>query len=273
MEPITLEEVPVKIWCISDLHSELSSLHKALKIIRGFSERVKSYPTCRKILFIPGDFGNPRSETYSQCLQLLASSFDHIVGVAGNHEYYRVVRDKVTIDHIDEYLHHLYQRNNSTFLQCEETYLFNTYKVIGATLWSDIDSQTYASMNDGVYIFKDIQEYQHLHKHHREYLEGAVGDSKSLVITHHLPTFKAIHPCYRCLKCRQESLECSHDFNTGYASNLDHLVAKTSGWFCGHTHESFPTPGVYLNPYGYPGESKTTTWLNTPIWSSNKLIN
>jgi len=40
MEPITSEEVPVKIWCISDFHSELSSLHKALKIIRGFSKRV-----------------------------------------------------------------------------------------------------------------------------------------------------------------------------------------------------------------------------------------
>jgi predicted MPP superfamily phosphohydrolase len=258
---------PIKIWLLSDFHSELLVPHKACKALSAIAETVKESKDCRKALFIAGDLGNPRAQTFPGFLEILKDAFDVVIGVAGNHEYYRVTRDRVSILQIDECLHAAYAKAGCTFLQCEETTLFGKKRVVGATLWSDINYESFAGLNDSVHVFDDMKDYLGLHKAHTAYLEKALGDDNPLVITHHLPTFKAIHPVYRCKSCNEVKEECRHGINPGFATDLDHLIKRSEKWFCGHTHESFYTQGVALNPYGYAGERKLTKWLNMPLWA------
>ena len=74
-------------------------------------------------------------------------------------------------------------------------------------------------------------------------------NSKCIVITHHLPTFKVIHSKYK------DSIE----LNSFFASNSDELISDpVIYWIYGHTHtaSSHNINGVKVlcNPKGYPNE-------------------
>ena len=67
----------------------------------------------------------------------------------------------------------------------------------------------------------------------------------TVVVTHHAPSIKSLN------KYDREKL------SSAYASNLEHLVDKTTLWIHGHTHESvnyqIGRGGVVSNPLGYIG--------------------
>jgi hypothetical protein len=131
--------------------------------------------------------------------------------------------------------------------------------IIGATMWSNtthpIPLNEYRCVfeHDGLVTYKDT---------HRWFLDESkwISDTidqykenyRVLVITHHMPSFKLIADKYKA---------CT--YNIGFASDLDHLLAKATWWVCGHTHtaaqHNIEGCHVYINPRGYPGESTYNT--------------
>jgi hypothetical protein len=91
------------------------------------------------------------------------------------------------------------------------------------------------------------------HKKSLDYINHVVGensDKKYIVVSHHCPSKKSIHPKY------------AHDtiMNAAFASDLDDFIAyrpQIKLWTHGHTHEPFDyTIGetrVVCNPRGYVG--------------------
>ncbi len=69
-----------------------------------------------------------------------------------------------------------------------------------------------------------------------------------IVLTHHLPSYKLIHPKYE-----------GHPLNFCFAANLEEMMkSPIRSWLCGHSHTGCEVEikGVKcgLNPFGYPGE-------------------
>lgn len=98
-------------------------------------------------------------------------------------------------------------------------------------------------------------EMRSLHLASRAWLDAILAqpfDGKTVVVTHHLPSLKCVHPKY--LKDEQGRL-----FSAAFASNLDGLIERHQPelWIHGHTHDNVDvTIGktrIVANPVGYPG--------------------
>jgi hypothetical protein len=81
---------------------------------------------------------------------------------------------------------------------------------------------------------------------------AALAQESIIVLTHHLPSYKLVHPKYE-----------GHPLNFCFAVNLEEMmVSPVRGWLCGHSHTGCEVEinGVKcgLNPFGYPGEPSTS---------------
>lgn len=230
---------------ISDLHLEFGDLELP--------------DTSREdILIIAGDLGLARkSYTYLPFLEWYAEEFKYIIYVLGNHEFYTdsilksVTRIKESTQDID-----------NLFILDNESIEIDGVKFIGSTLWtnfSDESAKSFAkdmmndfrlirngpSMNDA-YQYKFTPEYSvELFNKNIVFLSEELNTSKrKVVITHHAPSFKSVHPFYE-----------NSVLNTAFYSNLEYLVEKSDLWIHGHMHTSFDykvgNSRVICNPRGY----------------------
>ena len=89
-----------------------------------------------------------------------------------------------------------------------------------------------------------------------------INRSKTIIITHHLPSFKSVVPKYR-----------NSPLNPAFASNLDSLIedSEVPLWIHGHTHSSLDykikSTRILCNPRGYPG------YEENPLFNSQMIIN
>ncbi len=122
----------------------------------------------------------------------------------------------------------------------------------GATLWFPKPDVTARKdwMNDYQQIYDFEPWVYEQHKKSVEYLAKRIkpGD---VVVTHHGPSLKSIHPRYE-----------GSPINQFFASDLDWLIEsrKPAFWVQGHTHESLDykigDTRVVCNPFGYVRESE-----------------
>jgi Icc-related predicted phosphoesterase len=89
-----------------------------------------------------------------------------------------------------------------------------------------------------------------LHRVSRDFVAKRLAepfDGKTVVVTHHVPTIRAIAPKYA-----------NDILSAAFASHLDDLVKLADVWIAGHTHIAADvTVGkcrVVVNPRGYPRE-------------------
>lgn len=107
-----------------------------------------------------------------------------------------------------------------------------------------------------------------IHYKSKETLVNTLKTSKEpvIVITHHLPSYKSIHPKYSHLS----------DTNGAFASNLDDLVKLSYMWMHGHTHTSFDykigDTRVICNPRGYCKQGFDYTNKENKKFDDNFLI-
>jgi predicted MPP superfamily phosphohydrolase len=230
------------------------------------------------VLVLAGDIGNPDEPTYRYFLSWCAKNWSRVVVVAGNHEFYnaRGTASKRTIaDRLEACRAAAAAAGpNVIFLEKEKLELEPGLSILGCTLWTDIPEDTrydaIASMNDYRLIYTEpktpvsFDALKAEHKAATEWLattlEEIKGSGQAIVVTHHMPTFKAISRKFK-----------GNPLNSCFASNLDGLLERTkpAAWICGHTHSGGEylvgsTP-VVLNPFGYPGES-------VPSRSTQKFI-
>lgn len=260
---------------VSDIHLEF---YKKLK-------GVPKIPVLAPILVLAGDVGYPTLPIFWEFLTQVSKSFEHVLLVPGNHEYYHTnnaVRKRriLTIHRMDEFIqvgleHHALK--NVHFLQKSDVIL-NDIRFIGATLWTYIPDESAGEVVTSMADFKrcyvensetntilppTVAELNALHIDHAEYLRRTLGTpttaKKTVVVTHHIPSFRLIAPQYK--KSR---------INCAFASDvLDTLENKPDVWICGHSHVRTDTVldgvRVIMNAIGYPDELSPPTHEIIPI--------
>ena len=184
-----------------------------------------------------------------------------VVYVPGNHEYYggryHNVRDNLREAACSLEIH---------LLDGDEVVLDGA-RFLGTTLWTDFElygsepEDVERAMHDVKRLMRDYRSIRfgpqgkfhpeqslRIHREQLTWLQSRLHepfDGPTVVVTHHLPHRRSIHPKYEGAR-----------LNPGFASDLAHLVrSPVRMWVHGHTHESmdYAVDGtrVVCNPRGY----------------------
>lgn len=244
----------------SDLHLEGFRGHPIEKIESAFlplDERDAS-----SILILAGDISSDISQLCN-FLKHVRPRFEAVCFVPGNHELYghrldvwdaQVRKELAETDVLFSTL------GVEQFIHQEDT------RFILGTLWSDggkteEDAQNIESFMRDFYVIKTPEgkkftthEMKRLHEAHRGRIEELLQElfhGRTIVVTHHLPSYSLCHPRF------------GGDLNGGFASRCDHLLAgdfivPPDLWVHGHTHDRlslrlFKTR-IECNPRGYTSE-------------------
>lgn len=222
------------------------------------------------VLVLAGDI-NANIKTLEYASKL-AGNFKHIIVVFGNHEFYGCNYDTV-INIVEKYQ----LPDNVHLLHFNNEVVIDNVSFIGATLWTDCNYNDPSakiiiknSMADYSVIFRDgkciTPDFTiELHKQQLAKLIGLLNNNKAInkptvVITHHAPSFRSIHPRYQ-----------KSNINGGWCSDLNKLFYDYSDilklWLHGHCHDrhdyTIENTRIICNPVGYPNEY--TGYVNDPI--------
>lgn len=247
----------MKLHILSDLH---------------LSQQGLPHPqTGADVVVLAGDIARP------EAAMAWAAGFDKpVLYVPGNHEFYggslpgtlRVLRQHAA--------------SHVTVLDCGETVLGGV-RFLGATLWTDFQldadpAQRAAAMAEAQEMIRDFSRIRigdaadapmlspttssALFAQQSVWLQSKLAEpfaGKTVVITHHAPTRRSIHPRFA------GSL-----LNTCFVSDAEALVAGSGAvlWIHGHTHDSFDYHAgrtrVVCNPRGYARDGVNENALFDP---------
>lgn len=254
----------MKIRYMSDLHLEFED-YKQGKIV--FPNTYFSVPPheddADTILVLAGDVAMiEKPHTYLTFMEKVGKQFREVLYVPGNHEFYRG-NFNTSVSRLKQELLEINVRvlDNSS-VKIDDYYFY------GTTLWTDFKKSDPLVMYNAAQIMSDyrvitekdkndiyhklktitvLQEHMRSVKLMEQFL---VNHDKTIVITHHLPSFKSVNEKYH-----------GDDYaNYCYYSDLDWLMVqyKPILWFHGHTHDScnYDNHGtnVLCNPRGYVGQ-------------------
>jgi len=219
------------------------------------------------VVVLAGDIGIVAKEhTYRDFINDTCKRFKHVIWILGNHEHYhgkfpttyaKIWNATLDYDNID--------------IAEKETIIIDDVAFICATMWTSFDNNNIMTMQQAELWMNDYKNIRTgpesepwkmkfrpldaLSDHHRaiEFLFPEIkkqkdAGNKTVVVTHHLPSFMSIHEQYR-----------GNDMNGAYASELfEHIMeAQPNVWCHGHTHASsdYMIGGtrILCNPRGYKG--------------------
>ena len=241
---VAAQMTPRKLQIVSDLHLEFR---------RSSPPRITKYGNDLALL---GDIGHPFAESYRQFLSDQAKIFDNVFVLLGNHEYYSTEK---TVDQIRQQAQNVCDEHDNVHLLDRSTFDITEHtRLIGTTLWSDIDYKSAARMSDFKMIrCKDapLTREQYVHWHHRDvsWLEKALitcreDEKRAVVLTHH-------GPCLAMAGKYHGSM-----MNSGFVTDLTRLFQSPAiAYASGHVHSNCDTTvnGIrsVSNALGYPGEA------------------
>lgn len=234
---------------VSDLHLEFSPLD--LPVLATDKDT---------ILILAGDIGNVGRDEATTVAHISkwANQFKNVIYVLGNHDFY-YSDFRTTVLDVKASL----ESFSNVVVLDKETFELDNVCFIGATLWTDFKNGDATSMNfcqyamaDYKYINKEdgrvtpqdtLREHQHAKMVIFEKAKQAVdGGKKAVVITHHLPSYRSVHPFYA-----------GSELNCAFATNLDNDIEHSdiALWIHGHTHYCFDyhidSTRIFCNPRGY----------------------
>lgn len=224
----------MKIRLLSDLHLEFGNYNL-------------TFNQDADVVILAGDIGNPYDDSYIKLLRKCSLVHEHVIVIAGNHEYYT----NKSIKEVEEQIHDLVD-DNIHFLQMD-TFTYQHVKFVGCTLWGKVTDKTlYKYINDYKYI--PINEYIETHEKHKAWLINQINNikenQKTVIITHHLPSTLLIHEEYK-----------DSPLNCFYACDIINDISDINNvdvWCYGHTHHSnhqvINNTSFHCNPKGYPHE-------------------
>ena len=199
------------------------------------------------------------SHPCDEFLDAVGKHYPNVLAIAGNHEFYQW---DIGFGH--ELLHQLYAKHGIKYMNLGVEYI-DDIKFIGTTLWTNFDDYNQMAMieaNQCMNDFRLIQEngapftaqksydsHMRMSEFVRDEIDESFDDmevSNVVVITHHAPSNKSIHPMYY-----------GQLLNHAFYSNLEHMVDRVGLWVHGHMHNSsdyYVGDGrVICNPRGYVG--------------------
>jgi len=212
------------------------------------------------------------AQRFRDFLSRCSFQFPHVIYVAGNHEFYHG-KFFAGLDYLRD---ECSKFPNVYFLE-REVKRIDDVLFLGATLWTDCnkhDPITMHALSDMMNDFRIIrndyagframstQDICERHRNTLQYFKTVLADNKDtkcVVVGHHSPSHKSIHPQY------------AHDqvMNGGYHSDLSEFILdhpQIKLWTHGHTHHPFDymigETRIVCNPRGYEndGYSEDTGW-------------
>jgi len=203
-------------------------------------------PVNSPILCLLGDIGYPDSEVYQNYLLEHADRFEHVIVVAGNHEYYKQESFQQANKQIEEICK---KRSNLHFLN-QSTWEFGDVTFIGCTLWPNLPVKNLRvfgfAVNDYHMIFVEqedgtkkkltpeatniwhFQQVDWIVKTVEE-IRLAKPEQKVVVLTHHAPS------SFECLWPETRGTEMAFM----QYDELEHLMKTPMVvWAFGHTHHN-----------------------------------
>lgn len=264
----------MKIQYTSDLHLEF---YDERKCDTEFFRRIVTPVEDALVVILAGDIGYPESNLTREFVKWCCTQWRHVVWVFGNHEYYTsylsrhtmIEKERIALEYTKDpqmiNLHILYN-------QSLELDVCPGLRIVGTTLWTDIPpchkSLIRKSMNDFRNILVtytthfQVAHWNSIYQENIAFLKRQLdqANTRVLVVTHHLPSFKCIQETYK-----------GSDLNCGFATNVDDLIVhdSTVAWICGHSHGQqdtvFKKPSgesvhVVYNARGYPKEECVYTY-------------
>ena len=227
----------MKIQIASDLHTEFLPVKKQ-------EEFCKTFQTDANAIILAGDICSHNRLVF--ILSVFSKMYEHVIYVNGNHELYGTHIDLLRAKkiHLPDNVHWL---DNSAVT-------INNQRFIGCTLWfrNDPLNQIYERGMNDFYSILNFREY--VYKENEKsvnYLSKNIQEN-DIVVTHHLPSNKSIHPMYF-----------GSPLNRFFVCEMDDVIEKTKPkyFFHGHTHSKIDyqlfNTRVICNPHGYPDENKT----------------
>jgi hypothetical protein len=249
----------VKFQYISDIHLEF----------------LKKIPNIKKLannICLLGDIGYPNTKLYQQFIKECSVNYKNVFLVMGNHEFYSkfvqnpIYKNCITMNELEnlEYPSNVYLLNNkSLFIDSEdnvykENIKSNLIKIIGSTLWSDIDLGVADYINDYncIYIETGLltpNESIELFKKSKEYILNELSKDhiNTLLLTHHGTNNICNGTVYANSKLKSAFVT-----NITELFNFKHLHTCINA----HTHVSINEKINHIqflaNCYGYPNENK-----------------
>lgn len=188
--------------------------------------------------------------------------FKAVMYVPGNHDYYGITLNKTSTREkfTSEY-------ENVHSLQYMDSVVIDGVLFTGGTLWTDLNKQDWFAVRNARIKMNDFQKIKELrpgsvyrkmstdlwiseHIACKEKIAQQLARTdydKSVVITHHAPSYKSIPERY------QKSQDLT---NFAYMSHLDELAIQADYWIHGHIHDNMDymindTVRVLANPRGY----------------------
>lgn len=238
------------------------------------------------VALLAGDLGHPTKPQYKELLTTTKANFDHVIVVAGNHEYYAKKKGghHATIDEVLASARQVAQETGCVFLE-RESYTLpleeEKVTILGTTLWSHLEPSEYYQAKQGLNDFRMVYfgngdfltppVYAAWHKRDATWLSQEIdarSDENLIVMTHHVPTMRVIDPIYH-----------GNPLNMCFVTNLEHLFKpQVKLWACGHSHKrgtaQLNSGWCGLNPRGYPGENNAFSPLRFSLFKGGcmKLI-
>lgn len=216
----------MKVQYCSDLHLEFPVNKKYL--------RANPIKPEGEILLLAGDIiPFTEIEKESDFFNFVSDNFEHTYWIPGNHEYYRS-----DITERTGTLHEKMRRNvsllNNTAIEHKGV------RLLFSTLWSKINPAREFVIRKSMADFRliknhgkkiTVDDYDQLHEGCRAFLTrelSKVTNQKTIVASHHLPTFFNYPEKYRF-----------SELNTAFATELFDLIESSNVdyWIFGHSHE------------------------------------
>lgn len=236
------------IRVVSDLHIEFIPMRKwedELEVLVPYLPNEQNM-----VLVIAGDtITADQREDITPWIKDLSQRHRAVVMITGNHEGYHGSRDIATT-----YWKYVAALNKDLHVLENDTLYIDDVRFLGTTLWTALDQPL-----DDIYVREmadfdftqgwTIAQWKYAHTVAVEFLKTALANEfvgKTVVVTHHLPTYSSIGQGY-----------ISSKINGCYATNLDNLISYNdiALWCHGHTHVSSDYMAgdtrIVCNPHGY----------------------
>jgi predicted phosphohydrolase len=190
-----------------------------------------------EILLLAGDIVPfAEIEKENNFFNFLSDSFEHTYWVPGNHEYYRSDITERTGAFHEKIRGNVSLLNNTAIEHRGVRLLFST-------LWSKVNPALESVIRKSMADFRliknngnkiTVDDYDQLHEDCRAFLVKELSNTiskKTIVVTHHLPTFLNYPEKYRY-----------SELNTAFATELFDLIepSNVDYWIFGHSHEVVP---------------------------------
>ena len=233
------------IAVVSDIHLEFRDYGYILPSVENESDT---------ILVLAGDISPAKTvhlhtDFFNDCVD----RFKDVIYIMGNHEHYGGNFTE-TYDHIRKFLPEDIHFINNDWV------IIDGVKFVCGTMWSLIPDEDYA------YVKQNLSDYYVISNFDRKFipfdssiefnkfikflLNEVNPDEKTVVVTHHAPSYKSVADMYL-----------GDRLNCAFSSNCDDLIGelKPNVWIHGHHHSSsyymLHDTRVICNPVGYPNEN------------------